>query len=307
MKTFKQFGKIGAALALVVGAATAGVGIASSAMAQTGTPPAQSGQQQAAPQQDAPFGRGGPRGGGGPREGGLRGGQAITTTGTIAEYTINPMGDYDGFTLADKTEVHVAPTDAVKVKELFAVGSAVTVVGFQHPGRPDASGAASATEVQAQTISSGSKSYTFEKPTTPPTPPAREVVTQTSTIASLSLNDNGDLDGFTLADKTLVRVPPHESDTLKDKLTVGAAVEVVGDKHVGTSGLTVIRAESLKVNGETVFTAPAGRGPGGPGGRGGRGPGGEMPNGPQNGGGQRGPGGRGGQPPANNNSAPATP
>ena len=134
-------------------------------------------------------------------------------------------------------------------------------------------------------------------------------MTQTSTIASLSRNDNGDLDGFTLADKSLVRVPPHESATLKAKLTVGASVEVVGDKHVGTSGLTVIRAESIKVNGESVFTAPAGRGPGGPGGRGGhggRGPGGEMPNGPQNGG-QRGPGGRGGQPPANNNSTPATP
>ena len=240
MKAFKKFGKLGAALALIVGAATAGVGIASSAMAQTGTPPAQSGQQQAAPPQDAPFGRGGPRGGGGPREGGLRGGQAITTTGTIAEYTINPMGDYDGFTLADKTQVEVPQPDAVKVKDMFAVGSAVTVVGFQHAGRPDASGAASATEIQAQTISSGSTSYTFEKPATRPTPPAREVVTQTSTIASLSLNDNGDLDGFTLADKSLVRVPPHESDALKAKLTVGASVEVVGDKHVGTSGLTVI-------------------------------------------------------------------
>ena len=301
MKAFKKFGKLGAALALIVGAATAGVGIASSAMAQTGTPPAQSGQQQAAPPQDAPFGRGGPRGGGGPREGGLRGGQAITTTGTIAEYTINPMGDYDGFTLADETQVEVPQLDAVKVKDLFAVGSAVTVVGFQHPSRDGG------TEIKAKTISSGSQSYTFEKPATPPTPPAREVVTQTSTIASLSLNDNGDLDGFTLADKSLVRVPPHESDALKDKLTVGASVEVVGDKHVGTSGLTVIRAESLKVNGETVFTAPAHRGPGGPGGRGGRGPGGEMPNGPQNGGGQRGPGGRGGLPPANNNSAPAAP
>jgi hypothetical protein len=300
MKTFKKFGKIGAALALVVGAATAGVGIASSAMAQTGTPPAQSGQQQSAPQQDAPLGRGGPRGGGGPREGGLRGGQAITTTGTIAEYTINPMGDYDGFALADKTQIEVPLFDAVKVKDMFAVGSAVTVVGYQRTGRDGG------TEIQAKTITSGSKSYTAEKPATPPTPAAREVVTQTSTIASLSLNDNGDLDGFALADKSLVRVPPHESATLKAKLTVGASVEVVGDKRVGTSGLTVIRAESIKVNGETVFTAPAGRGHGGPGGRGGRGPGGEMPNGPQNGG-QRGPGGRGGQPPANNNSAPATP
>lgn len=297
MNTFKKFGKLGAALALVVGAATAGVGIASSAMAQTGTPPAQSGQQQAAPQQDAPFGRGGPRGGGGPREGGLRGGQAITTTGTIAEYTINPMGDYDGFTLADETQVEVPQPDAVKVKDLFAVGSTVTVVGFQHPSRDGG------TEIKARTISGGGASYTAEKPTTPPARPAREVVTQTSTIASLSLNENGDLDGFTLADKSLVRVPPHESDTLKDKLTVGASVEVVGDKHDGTSGLTVIRAESLKVNGETVFTAPAHRGPGGPGGRG---PGGDMPNGPHNGG-QRGPGGRGGQPPANNNSAPVTP
>ncbi len=277
MKAFKKFGKIGAALALIVGAATAGAGIASSAMAQTGTPPAQSGEQQA-----APFGLGGPRGGGGPREGGLRGGQAITTTGTIAEYTINPMGDYDGFALADKTEVNVPPPDAVKVKDMFAVGSAVTVVGLQHPGRDGE------TKIKAKTITSGSQSYTFEKPATPPTPPAREVVTQTSTIASLSLNDNGDLDGFTLADKSLVRVPPHESDALTAKLTVGASVEVIGDKHVGTSGLTVIRAKSLKVNGESVFTAPADRGHGGP--RGGRGP-----------------GGRGGQPPANNNRAPATP
>ncbi len=306
MNTFKKIGKLGAAGALVGAIAAASLGIAAtSAMAQSPTPQTpqaqqvQPGQRQRGPQgaqQTDPRGRGGSGDRGGPR-----GGTEITTTGTIMEYTINPMGDYDGFALVDGTQVEVPPPDALKVKDLFAVGASVTVNGYQHPGRPDkapganAAAIAPATEIRAETITGGAKSYTIEKPTTPPTPPAHEVVTQTSTIASVSLNANGDLDGFSLADKTVVRTPPHESATLKDKLTVGASVEVVGDKHVGNSGLTVIRAASIKVNGTAVFTAPAHRGPGGPGGRG---HGGEMPGGR----GGRGPGG-----PQQPNPAPANP
>ena len=307
MNTFKKIGKIGAAGALVGAIAAASLGIAaSSAMAQSPTPQTpqtqqvQAGQRQRGPQGTQQNGalQGDPQGGrGGPGDrGGPRGGTVIPTTGTIKEYTINPMGDYDGFAFVDGTRVEMPPPDALKVKDLFSVGASVTVNGYQHPERPDkalganAVAVAPATEIRAETLTGGSKSYTIEKPTTPPTLPAREVVTQTSTIASVSLNANGDLDGFTLADKTVVRTPPHESATLKDKLTVGASVEVVGDKHVGNSGLTVIRAESIKVNGTAVFTAPAHRGPGGPeGGRGHGGPGGEMPG--ERGG--RGPGGRG--------------
>lgn len=297
MNTLKKFWKLGAAGALIGAIAAASVGVAAtSAMAQTPTPPTPQAQRGRGPQSGAQDrsaapsfdGRGGP---------GMRAGQAVTVTGAIKEYTLSPMGDYEGFALADGTRVDVPPADAVKVKDLFPVGSAVTVQGIQHPGRPGpkADTANAPVVVRAETITSGSNSYTVEKPTTPPTPPTHEVVTQTSTIASLSTNANGDVDGFVLADKTVVRTPPHESATLKDKLTLGATVEVTGDKHVGNSGLTVIRAQTIKVNGETIFSAPADRGPRG--GRGHGGPGGfDGPRGPMRGG-----------PNAPQQSAPAAP
>lgn len=234
------------------------------AMAQTATPPAD-GTTQAAPrgsrsaqgagQQPAVPGNRGGKGG----RGGLEARQAVTVTGTLAEYTINHGGDYDGFSLSDGTLVRVPPAAAVEVKNLFAVGASVEVQGYQHPERDGA------TAVSAKTISSGSTVYTVEKPAERPAPPASETATVSGAITRLGVNDNEDLDGFYLGDQTLVSVSPRSSDDLQAKLAVGAQVEVTGEKRVGTSGLTVIRAQEIKGNGEVIYTAPQkpGRGHGG--------------------------------------------
>lgn len=206
-----------------------------------------------------PGGRGG-RGGPGGRGGqGPGAGSVVTVTGTVKEYTINPEGDYNGFALSDGTQVEVPPQDGVKVKALFAAGDSVQVQGYQ---RTDPAGKS---QINATTISSGSKTYTAEKPAQPTAPPTSTTTLVTTTVSAaitqLSTNDRGELDGIYLGSTTLVRLPPQQSDALKAKLTVGTTVEVTGDKRVGTSGLTVIRAQQIKVNGETILTAPAQNGP----------------------------------------------
>lgn len=293
MNKLKKFAMAAAAAALVSGA-----GISGAVMAQTATPPTQQGsgaqQQQAAPQNGQQQ-RGGPNGGqmggrGGKGGGGMQAGQAITVTGAIKEYTINPMGDYDGFALADGTKVDVPPDAALEVKAKFAVGASVTVVGDQHPSRDGSA----TNEVRAQTITSGSTSYTVTQPTTPPAHTAPVTDTVSGAITKIVTDTRG-LEAFYIG---AVKINAHVSSDVAAKLTVGATVEVTGDKHEGNSGLTVIHAQEIKVNGAVVWTAPAGRGgKGGPGGRGGHGPMGD-PNG------QNAPNG---QPPAQNNNNPANP
>jgi len=264
MNNFKKFAMADAAAALVTGA-----GFSASAFAQTATPPAPQGsaQQSAAPQngqQQRGVPNGGQMGGRGGKGGGMQAGQTVTVTGTLKEYTINRMGDYDGFSLNDGTLVHVPPEAALDVKAKFAVGASVTVVGDQHT---DPNGV---NEVRAQTITSGSTSYTVTQPTTPPTFTAPVTATVSGAITEVVTDTRG-LDAFYLGATTKVDV--HASADVAAKLVVGANVEVTGDKHVGNSGLTVIRAQEIKINGVVVYTAPAGRGgKGGPGGRGGHGP-----------------------------------
>lgn len=289
MNNLKKFAMAAAAAALV-----SGVGITGAAMAQTATPPAQQGsgaqQQQAAPQNGQQQ-RGGPNGGqmggpggrGGKGGGGMQASAPVTVTGAISEYTINPMGDYDGFALNDGTKVDVPPDAALEVKAKFAVGASVTVVGNQHPSRDGNA----TTEIRAQTITSGSTSYTVTPPTTPPAHTAPVTATVSGAITEVVTDTRG-FDGFYLGAN--LKIDAHVPADVAAKLTVGANVEVTGDKHEGNSGLVVVRAQEIKINGAVVWTAPAGRGgkggPGGPGGRGGHGPmgdpNGQMQNAPQN-------------------------
>lgn len=278
MINLKKFVFAAAAAALISGA-----GFGGAVMAQTATPPAQQGsgaQQQTAPQNGqqqrggpgGQNGQNGPMGGrGGKGGGGMQAGQAVTVTGVIAEYTINPMGDYDGFALADKTQVEVPPDAALEVKAKFAVGASVTVVGNQHPSRDGSA----TTEVRAQTITSGSTSYTVTPPATPPAHTAPVTDTVSGAITEIVTDTRG-LDDFYLGAN--LKIDAHVPADVAAKLTVGTNVEVTGDKHVGNSGLTVIHAQEIKIGGAVVWTAPAGRGgKGGPGGRGGHGPmGGQM-------------------------------
>jgi len=263
MNKVKRWGLAGVAAALIAAGAigtqavmaqTGGPGVTGTPSAQA-TPPS---DRSAVPGQSA-----GPRG---PRDGrGPSTGTVVTVTGAVKEYTINREGDYDGFSLADGTLVGVPPSDAVKVKDMFAVGTSVQVKGYQHT---DPAGQA---RVRATEISGGGNTYTVVPPTERPAPPAHETITQSGTISKLSTNANGDLDGFYLGDQILVSLPPFQSDQLASKLTVGTQVEVIGEKHTGTSGLTVIHPQTINVGGEAVFTAPVHGGKGGPGGHGGKG------------------------------------
>lgn len=302
----KKIGKLAAVGALVGMIATASIGVAvQSAMAQTPTPQTpvtqQSGGRQrggAAPSQSqsgapaqsgdnaqaggADFGgrggRGGPEGrGGGPGGMDLKGGESVTVTGTIAQYVVDSNNVSVGFDLADKTQVRLPPGDVTEVQKLFPINTQVTLVGHSMT-KSDGSKV-----LLPRTISAGSNTYTVSKPDKrgempPPdangsAPAAHEVVTVTATIASLDLSDSGNLMGITLSDKTVVHLPRVDATTAA-KFKVGASVEVVGDKHTESDGTVDLRAHSIKLNGETVFTAPAG-GKGGP--HGGRGPGGKAP------------------------------
>lgn len=60
-------------------------------------------------------------------------------------------------------------------------------------------------------------------------PAEQEKVEREGVIASWSRNRHGDLDGFTLADGTEVRVPPHRGAVLAEALPQGTTVRVTGE------------------------------------------------------------------------------
>ncbi|WP_198085861.1 hypothetical protein [Variovorax sp. E3] len=202
------------------------------------------------------------------------------TTGRVQQWLLNPDGEADGLLLADGTQVAFPPHLSAAVMRLLKPGDTVQVSGWRAPDVP---------VVRMQSLSANGGSVTDQPPAPGMAPPApREpgainAMSASGRIERLLYTDRGDVRGVVLADKTIVRFPPHVGAAYGAQLQPGAPLHARGWGTRGAQG-TALEATGLGATADTVREVfggpglmPATGGPAGPGGprgpRGGRGAG----------------------------------
>lgn len=151
-----------------------------------------------------------------------------TAQGTVVQLLLNPNGDADGLLLNDGTQVAFPPHVGESVAQTVKAGDAVQVSGWRAPGVP---------VLRMQTLTANGRSVTDQPPQPgmgPRGPRARGADSGLSQLSAsgridrLLYNDRGDVHGVILADRTVVRFPPHVAAAMTTELKAGATVRVQG-------------------------------------------------------------------------------
>lgn len=182
--------------------------------------------------------------------------------GQVTELLRNPQDDVDGFRLADGTVVRFPPHVGVKVAELIGPGDEVEVRGRDET-RPDG-----AEVFEASRIDSGDRTIAVRAPHGPkgdpkhgskgdpkhgpkPGPKPGPPMAAAGRVASFAENRHGDVDGLTLDDGTVVKVPPHRGADLQDAVAVGDDVRIEGRRHETPKGDVHLHADRVTAGGRT--------------------------------------------------------
>ncbi|MGD9509024.1 MAG: hypothetical protein AB7I59_05590 [Geminicoccaceae bacterium] len=136
--------------------------------------------------------------------------------GEVANYTLTPKGDVDGFVLADGTQVHVAPHLGAALVYTARPGEEVAVQGEAQAAGP---------VIEADEIRNAASGVVFVNTGPERSPEAPQTETVEGRIAFVLHGPKGDVDGAILTDGTVLHLPPKAG--AKD-LAPGRAVTAAG-------------------------------------------------------------------------------
>ncbi len=192
--------------------------------------------------------------------------QLPTIKGKVAQYTLTPRGDVEGFILTDGTEVHLNP--GLSTELVFAVhpGDAVTIHGLKARALPMVAGVSVTNDASGVTVS-GPAGRPWSRGTE---------LDATGKVKAALHTPRGEANGVLLEDGTQIRLPPLEAKRLEAQLAVGQTVTAHGIGLKSPLGEVIMaRAIGPDSGNLTQIRAPHPHGPGGMGGMGGmmRGPG----------------------------------
>jgi len=172
-------------------------------------------------------------------------------SGRMAQWLLNPNGEADGLLLADGTQVTFPPHLSAAVMQVLKPGDAVQVSGWRAPDVP---------VVRMQSLSANGRSVSDQPPAPGMAPPrprgpgaagALDAMSAQGRIERLLYTDRGDVRGVVLADKTIVRFPPHIGAAYAAQLQPGAPLHARGWGTRGAQG-TALEATSLGATAATV-------------------------------------------------------
>ena len=179
--------------------------------------------------------------------------QLPTIKGKVAQYTLTPRSDVDGFILEDGTEVHVSPRLSTQLVFAVKPGDAVTIHGLRARAVP---------MVAALSVTNDATNATVVTSGARPERGPGEMTEATGTVKEQLHSPRGDVDGVVLSDGTLVKMWPPEAARLGDKLAVGKTLFVRGEGISNTLGkLIMARAVGSSAADATAIGRP--RPPGG--------------------------------------------
>jgi hypothetical protein len=157
--------------------------------------------------------------------------QLPETRGTVQRFTLTPIGELDGFILADGTEVHLPPHLTTQLASAVRVGDTVAVQGYRSPSASLVV-AASVTDTNTgeSVVDNGPPPLGSRPPPLPPgmpAPGAQQVALQGKVQRQL-YGPAGDVNGALLDDGTIVRMPPPFAYQLAALLDPGQTLTVQG-------------------------------------------------------------------------------
>jgi hypothetical protein len=150
--------------------------------------------------------------------------------GKIAQYTLTPRGDVDGFLMSDGTEVHVPPHASTQLVFALKPGDAVTVHGLKARAVPMIAAMSLANDATGATV-------IVQPPHRGgPGADAQEV---SGRIRSVLHEPRGEINGVVLDDGSIIRLPPPEATRLSAMLAVGQSIVARGEGYSGPLGHVV--------------------------------------------------------------------
>jgi hypothetical protein len=140
--------------------------------------------------------------------------------GKVAQYTLTPRGDVDGFILQDGTEVHMNP--ALSTELVFAIhpGDAVTIHGLKARAIPMVAGVSVTNDASGAMVTGpmGRPGMRRDMP-----------LSDTGKVKAVLHTPRGEANGVLLEDGAVVRLPPPEAKRLANDLAVGQSLTVKGE------------------------------------------------------------------------------
>ena len=184
--------------------------------------------------------------------------QLPETKGKLAQFTLTPRGDVDGFLLADGTEVHLPPHLSTQLVYAVKPGDAVTIHGLKARNVAMIAGVSVTNDASNVTVT-GMGGRRGDRGTEMDVQgKVKEVLHDPRGEVNGALLDNG-APGF----GTIVRLPPPEAKRLEALLTVGAPLFVHGEGLDSPLG-KVVMARQIGTDAKTLTTIAAPRPPHGP-------------------------------------------
>lgn len=172
--------------------------------------------------------------------------EALTVvTGKLTGWAKNEAGDFDGFTIEGESSIHFPPHHGTEVSQWLKPGDEVTVFATMKK-RLGGEETAEAVVIQkgssAKKIAGPPPKHDQHKPQEEPA-----AMSVSGKVTAIHENHDGNRDGFTVDDKTEVKFPPHESETIfaRTKIVIGSQVTVDGRRHQTPKGDIHLHAERV--------------------------------------------------------------
>lgn len=164
---------------------------------------------------------------------------ATTVAGSISQFNYGADGRVTSILVAPNTLVNLPPDWALQMEILAKAGSQLRATGALMT-------AASGMRIlQAQSVNVGGRSMTLAAPAQP-APYAGSGV-----IRSLNYGPQGEVNGFVWQNGMIARTPAFGASDLS-VLRPGATISLSGFARTTASGRTVIDAQSISANGQTI-------------------------------------------------------
>lgn len=159
-------------------------------------------------------------------------GEDAELRGTVANYTLTPKGDVDGFVFSDGREVHLPPHLSTALVFTARPGDAVTVRGRRDGRSP----VVEAAEVRNE---SSGVSLASEGPKGKHAADAGGPVRIDGKVRFTLHGPKGEPNGAMLEDGTVLRLPPDEAEEVADRLAPGRTITAEGPARTTPMGRVV--------------------------------------------------------------------
>ncbi len=178
--------------------------------------------------------------------------EAVTVSGKVVRTDANPDYVYDGFTMlqgSDSIFVKFAPHMGAQLIPYLKSGSAVSVTGsskIDPEGKKD---------LRMISININGKTITDTPPAETTTAVAADnFVSGSGKLISAQTGRRGEVNGYLLSDKTILRLPPGAGENFT--ATAGTSISYTGMQktlksgEVSTDNYKIIRCKTVTVNGK---------------------------------------------------------